>query len=224
MTEKKEFPFTLKIRDKEINYRKWKVKDKKKFITALENNDGISAEAVVYDCLENPNIPLTEEEYRWVIMNIRAKSIGETLKFDIGCDECGQYFEYNESIFDAQVPQFKAFGTIRSGSVSLKMGEIPNKEYYDDAIRQCNNSEEKFFIDFLFHVKEMNGSDAFSFDTLYNFVNNLDIDVGEDLFQQWNDMKLTFNNVHDVECPSCKHQQPIRFDELFGFFPDSWFR
>jgi hypothetical protein len=218
-----EYNYSVKIRDKEIKFRKWKVKDKKAFLTALENNDVIGTEAIVYDCLENPNIALSEEEFKYVMMHIRRESVGKELSFDIECDKCEKEYTFTDDILNIQIAKFKPFGIIRSGSASFKMGEIANKEYYQDAIRQCSNDEEKFFIDFLYHIKEMNGSDAFTFDGLYNYVNDLDIAVGEDIFKQWQEMKLTFESVHSVECPHCKNKEYIQFDELYGFFPDSWF-
>lgn len=216
------YDFSLKIRDKEIKFRKWKVKDRKNFITALKNNDRDGVERIVFDCIEK-QVPLTEEEFKYVMMNIRSVSIGEDLAFNIDCEQCEEEFSYITPVTEAITPNFKEFGVIKSGNFSLKMGEIANKEYYEDAIRQCRDDEEKAFIDFLYHVKEINGSDAFTFDKLYNTINELDIGIGEDIFRQWEEMRFTFDTVKQLECPHCNHLQFIKFDELYGFFPDSWF-
>lgn len=218
-----DYNYSVKIRDKEIKFRKWKVKDKKAFLTALENEDQLGTESIVYDSLEDPNIPLSEEEFKYVMMHIRRESIGKELSFDFTCDSCKGEYTYTDDILQIQEAEFKPFGEIKSGNVSFKMGDIPNKEYYQDAIRQCTTYEEKFFIDFLFHIKEMNGSDAFTFDSLYEYVNDLDVTIGENIFSQWNEMKLTFDNVHSLECPHCGSTEYVQFDELYGFFPDNWF-
>jgi hypothetical protein len=218
-----DYKYTVKVRDKEIKFRKWKIRDKKNFIEAFKANDGLKVQALVYDCIEDPNIALSDEEFKWVILNIRAKSIGETLSFDIYCDNCKKYFEKDEKIVDIHRPNFKPFGILKSGNIEIEMGNIPNKEYYEDAIQQCNTPEERTFVDFLYHIKKLNGSDAFTFDTLYEFVNELDIDVGEDIFKQWDAMKFSFDTVKEVRCPYCNTKQDIWYDELYGFFPENWF-
>lgn len=218
-----DYKYSLKIRDKEIKFRKWKVKDKKNFIIALKANDTLAVENIVLDCLEDKTIPLTETEFKYVLLKIRDESIPYGLTFQIDCEECEKEFDYTSISSKLLTPNFKPYGEIKSGNVSFIMDEIQNKEYYIDAIRQCTTDEEKSFIDFLYHVKKVNGNDAFTFDTLYDFVNNMDIEIGEDIFKQWNDMNFTLDSVQMVTCPHCKHEQYIQFDELYGFFPDSWF-
>lgn len=217
-----DYPYSLKIRDKEIKFRKWKVKDKKNFLEALKNSDEQGIERIVFDCIEKP-VPLTAEEFKYVMMNIRAESIPDNLNFTIECSNCGKDYDYNTPVLEILTPNYKPFGLIKSGNVTLKMGEIPNKEYYEDAIRQCSSEEQKMFVDFLYHVKELNGSDAFTFDELFEYINDLDILVGEEIFNQWEEMRFTFDDLKQIECPHCKNPDFIRFDELYGFFPDSWF-
>jgi hypothetical protein len=218
-----EYNNSLTIRNKEIKFRKWKVKDKKKFIDAVNARNAELSDCIVFDCLEDKNVTLTTDEFKWVLMNIRAKSIGSNLKFDIDCEECDKFFEYDVPLLQVNVPTFEPFGVLKSGDITLEMGEVMSREYYHDAISQCGNNEEKSFIDMLYHVRKLNGSDAFTFDSLYEYINNMDLDVGEELFKQWNTMKFTFNTTHDVECPSCNETQKIQFDNLFGFFPDNWY-
>jgi hypothetical protein len=218
-----DYKYTVKLRDKEIKFRKWKVKDKKNFIEGLETSDQDKVEALVYDCIEDKNIGLSEEEFKYILLNIRRESVGKELSFDITCSSCGGEYTYTDDIINIQVPNTKSFGEIKSGNVSIKMGEIANAEYYKDAIKQCKTQAEKAFIDFLYHIKELNGSDAFTFDALYEYVNNLDILIGEDILKQWEEMKFTFDNLQQLECTHCQNKEYVLFDELFGFFPDSWF-
>ena len=219
----KEYKYSVKLRDKEITFRKWKVKDKKAFVQSVELGDPIKSNDIVYACLEDPTIPLTDLELKWVLLNIRAKSLGETLKFEIECGDCFKDYDYNANILEIQRPNFKPFDILKSGDITIKMGNISNKQYYEDAISQCNTEEEKFFIDFLYHVQELNGSDAFTFESLYDYINELDINIGEDIFKQWKEMSFSFDNIKEIECPHCGYVENIEFDELYGFFPNDWF-
>lgn len=218
-----DYKYNVKIGDKKINFRKWKVKDKKNFTQKVKENDISGSSSLVYDCIEDPSIPLTEQEFKWVLLNIRSKSIGDSVNYTLDCSECENLFEYVSPLTEIMTPEYEKFGIIKSGNVSFEMAEVANKEYYDAAIEQCTTSEETFFIDFMYHVKKFNGSDAFTSDTLYEFINDLDLDVGEDIFRKWNKMKFTLNDVKNVKCPHCGFEENYKFDVLPEFFPDSWF-
>lgn len=223
MSDKMEYPFSIKIRNNEINFRKWKVKDKKNFIEAVKNNDAEGIQHLIYDCLEKPNIALTQDEFKYVLLNIRSQSLGEDLTFDFTCVQCEKDFMFDAKILDIMKPDAHKFGRIKSGSTSIKIGEIANREFYEDSLAQCNSEEERYLVDFIYHIKEFNGNDGFTFEQAFDFVNNLDLDIGEDILSQWEAMRFKINDVSEVTCPHCKHTQKVQYDELYGFFPDSWF-
>ena len=54
------YDFSADLMGKKIKFRKWKVKDKKKF---FENPNNVlkTKEALVYDCLEDKNIALSDD-------------------------------------------------------------------------------------------------------------------------------------------------------------------
>jgi hypothetical protein len=218
-----DYKYSVKIRDKEIKFRKWKVKDRKLFTASIKSKDAEKTAELVYNCLEDKSLPLTAEEFKYLMVRIRSTSLGDDITFDLECNECEGAYEYITTYTDLLIPNFKKYGVITAGDVSFKMGEIANKEFYDDAIKQCEFDEEKFFIDFMYHVKELNGSDAFKFDTLYEFVNEMDLDIGESIFKQWNEMRFTLDDKHTLECPHCKNVELLKFDVLPKFFPDDWF-
>lgn len=219
-----DYNHNIKIHGKEIKFRKWKVKDKKNFVKAMKSGNADEINNIVFDCLEDRNIPLSEDEMKYILLHIRSVSLGSELSFNIDCMYCEKPYVYSGNIFDIMKPSWEDYGKIKVGDVQFDMGEIPNKEYYDDSINQCNTPEEKHFIDFLYHVKKLNGSDAFTFDSLFEYVNNLDLDIGEVVFNQWEQMRLSFNNVVDIKCPHCEEINAVEFDQLHGFFPEEWFK
>jgi hypothetical protein len=219
-----EYQFSLKIRDKEIKFRKWKVKDKKKFIETVKTGDSELSNGIVFDSIEDKNIILTENELKYLLINIRNVSLGDKLSYEIECSNCFKDYFYEADILDIMTPNFESFGTLKALDTTIEMAEISNKEYYEDAINQCTSDGERYFIDFLYHIKKLNGSDTFTFDSLYDYINNLDIDIGEDIFKQWEKMRFTFDNIKDIQCAHCEHVESIQFDELYGFFPQAWFQ
>jgi hypothetical protein len=217
------FDHELKIRNKTIKFRKWKVKDKKNFIESIKNDNPEGISNLIYDCIDKPDIALSQEELKYILLNIRAKSLGETLSFNVDCNQCEKEFAFDTNILNTMQPTSQKYKTIKADNLIIKIGEIPNKEYYDDALYQCSTEEQKYLIDFVYHIKEYNGNNGFTFDQVFDFVNNLDIDVGEEVFKQWDSMKFKLNEIITTTCPHCKHEQLVQLDELYGFFPDNWF-
>ena len=215
----------LDIHGKKINFRKWKIKDKNKFIEGTKiDNKKIIEEALVYDCLEDRNIPLTSEEYKYVLLQIRSNSISPFIEYKFKCDVCEKDYDYKANINVILVPNFNGYGTIISGDTEIEMGEIINKEVYDSVMEGCKSYEQEKIMDFIFHIKKIDDSDAFTLDMLIEKINNLDVQQGEDIFLQWEKMKFSLNDTHEVKCPFCDSTELIQFDDLPDFFPASWFR
>lgn len=217
-----EYPFTLNIRNNEIKYRKWKVKDKKNFIETIKSN-GENIEDLIYECIENKDIALSEEEFKYVLINIRAKSLGQILTFDFTCSNCENDFSFDADLIETLEGVGPEYKKIKVDKTTIKIGEISNKDFYEDAIQQCTTEEQKYLVDFVYHIKEYNSNDGFTFEQAFDFVNNLDLDVGEEVFRQWESMRFKINDITEVQCPHCSDIQRVQFDELYGFFPEKWF-
>lgn len=218
------YKYSTKIRDKEVKFRKWKVKDKNKFIEQMKGDDNRTEiqNALVYDCLEDKKIILSDEEYKHLVISIRSVSLGEEIKFNFTCDKCNEDYVFETKILDVVQPEFENFGKIESNGISFEMGDILNRIEYDKAMLAASDENERFFLDFLFHIKKMNGSDAITMDSIIEKINELDVDIYEDLFKQWKKMSFTNNDVHEVMCPHCGEKQKYKFDNLPGFFPENW--
>jgi len=211
------YDFSVQVRDKTINFRKWKVKDKKKFV----ENPGTVKEALVYDCMENNQV-LDDEEYKFMLMRIRDASIKNSIGWLFHCDNCDNVFEYTADLTEIMVPEFLPYGELQSGNVTFMMQPICNQAYYDNKISEAQTPEESYIFDFVLHVNSYNDNDGMTFDSLIETINNMDLDVFEDIFSQWERMRFKVQNVHDVTCTNCKTTETYEFDDLPGFFPDSW--
>lgn len=219
------YNYSITIRDKEVKFRKWKVKDKNKFLSNIleEPDNNIIMNALVYDCLEDDNIALSLEEYKYVLSTIRKESISDDIEYEFTCPKCNHEYTYNTKISEIMRMKAQKYGKISCKDVSFKMGEIKNKKLYLEAINIVEDNREKEIIDFLFHVEELNGSDAFTFDYLYDFIEELDLDIAMDIFKQWNEMKFSIDDVNVVRCPECSYEEEFKFNFIPNFFPESWF-
>lgn len=210
----------LKVGNKVIHCRKWKGKDKKRFVAAI-NKENVSEtdvmQALVYDCIEE-DVNLDVEEFRFVLSRIRAYSLGENIHTEFYCESCGNLYEKNFKLKDIITYSFKeGFSELKSGDTRIKIGEIKNRELYTKYIQEDD------IYDLLLRVESINNDDSFNLETLIDKFDDLDLDVLADLLEQFEASKFKVLDVNTVECTHCEKETKFKFDELPGFFPETWF-
>jgi len=208
----------ITVGNKNINIRKWKGKDKKNFINALKNPDVQKSDimnALVYDCIDE-NVILSDDEFRFVISRIRALSLGEEFTVEFYCEDCGNTFEQEFLLKDVIRYSYKKLDKIDISGANIKFGEPKNLETYINKVQQDSD------YDFLLRIEEINGNNTFTLDELENIINDLDIDVLEEVMSIYDNAKFTVVDTHEVEC-ACGKKQMYKFDDIPGFFPNSWF-
>jgi hypothetical protein len=212
---------SVKLMDKNIRFRKWKIKDKKKFLS--NKSDSILVkEALVYDCLEDKKISLSNEEYNFLLIQIREASLKEKIEYFFECPSCEKEHKFTADLTKIVSGDFKQYGLLSSGKHEFVMQRILNRDFYEKHMSEQTDKEEMKLIDFILHIKSYNDNDALSFNELNSIINDLDVDVFEDCFKQWEEMRFKLNSFSNVECPNCKTSTEYEFDDFPGFFPSSW--
>lgn len=209
----------ISVGDKSITIKKWKGKHKKEFIRLLKEDkpDELAImETLVYSCIDE-DVILSTEEFRYVLMKIRALSLGKTISADFYCEKCGELHKHEFNLEELLKPVFKPIKKIEYQGTKIKLGPIRNKKIYIEKV-----SEDDIY-DLLMRVSSINNNDGFSLLELEEIIEELDIDVIEEIFNIWEDHRFKLNDINEVECPHCHHKELYKFDELPGFFPDSWF-
>lgn len=221
MTEKiNEYPLVTKLKNKNIQFRKWKVKDKKNILQSKDNAIQLK-HALVYNCLKDKKIALTSEEYKFLLFKIRSESINSPILYNFSCDSCNEEFEYNADLNEIMKPTYIEKSLISVKNNTFKLQNIQNREFYENSIQNLDESELDL-VDFIFHIKSYNDDDTLGFDDLNEIINNMNIDVFSEIFSEWNKIKFKINNVYSVKCPVCGAYELYEFDDLPGFFPDDW--
>jgi len=221
----KDYKFVLKIGNKQIKFRKWKVKDKKKYINSTNTEDDISIkEAIVYDCIDDKNIVLSEDEFRYALINIRAESVKTALVYNFECSSCENAYEFVTDVKDVVKPVFEKYKPIAvvssDTSYNIELGELCNRKFYEETMLKYKNEVD--IADFVLHIQSFNGDVSLTFDEIINIINEMDIDAFDKIFQEWVKTKFKLNMVSTVMCPHCNHEEQYLFDEFPGFFPSNW--
>lgn len=211
----------VKLRGKMIKFRKWKVKDKKKYLENIKDIP-VAREALIYDCLEDKRIALDEEELKYMIVQIRNASIGDPIEYMFTCESCEEPYSYLANLKEIMTLEGNNTGEIAIGNTVFEMTNIQNKDFYQDMYLSAQSPEEKELVDFMLHVKSFNGNDGFTFDTLSEFISEMHVKEFEYVFDKWKEMRVQVDNISPVICPHCEHEEWYEFDALPGFFPQSW--
>lgn len=216
-----DYKFKTKIRDKNVFFRKWKVKDKKKFMNSKDDSV-LMKESLVYDCIKDKKIAFSEEEFTYMLIKIREASLKDKMSYIFDCEKCQNSFKLEVLASDVITPEFNEYKNITCSSTTFEIQEIKNRKFYDESMATVTDPQEKQLIDFILHVKSINDDESLSFQEIMQFINELDVDVFEDIFKQWERMRFKLNMTHSVECPECHDENLFMFDSLPDFFPTSW--
>lgn len=209
----------IQLKDQEITFRKWKGKDKKNFMKEMSQPvpDEIKImQALVYNCIEEKDIVLSTDEFKYVISMIRAASLGNEIDYNFFCTECENTVDRKYYITDIIKGKYGHGNTIQAKGVDITLGDIRNKEFYMKKIQEGS------IFDFLLRIKEINGNDSFDLEFLMDFFDELDLDVLDDVLQQYDDIRFKVDDINDFVC-DCGHIESYHFDELPEFFPSQWF-
>ena len=216
------YPFSIQVGNKNIKVRKWKAKDRKAFKKEVQENNGtnidkIISETLVYSCMEDKNIALTNEEVQYVFTKLRKISISDTFKFVFNCNHCEKNNEIVLKIDDVSKPVFSDFSTIQVDDITLELQDIKNKKFYDENKDEFDDSKE-----LAFHIKSINSDMTKSFDDLVNMFDEMDLDKFDRIFEEFQKMNFHIDTTCDCKCMHCGKITTYEFDEIPNFFPDSW--
>ncbi len=210
----------IELNGKKIRFRKWKVKDKRNLDKAQTTPE--RRQIFVYDCLEDPNTPLDIEEYNYVLACIRDFSLHSPLEYSVECPSCHHKFSMGQTALQAVTPIFAKYELIEFKGHIIEVGNVKNKKIYEEAVLKAATAVERYITDFALHIKKIDGSDVSNLDEIISFIEELDVDDYEYIFERWDEMRFKCNVIHPVVCPECKKVNDIDFSDMPTFFPASW--
>lgn len=222
-----EYPYTVELRNRKINFRPWKVQDKE----ALEQAGTLyeKRKALVYNCLENPKTPLDQDEYQYVLVQIRNSTLKHyETQYNFICSKCKKEYAFVANLNDIITPDFKPYTKIKTKNYTIELQDVCNQEFYENLMQRVEDSSSadkpnlKFLLDFILHIKTFNNSIQFTAESILDTVNQMDVEEFETIIRKWNSMRFKLNNKHIVTCPYCENEELAEFDTIPNFFPKSW--
>lgn len=208
----------IKLNGYEVNARKWKAKEKFKFKEII-SNDNIQefVKLLVYDCLDR-EVAFSESEYKYVLSQIRSHSLGNIIKLEFNCEKCNTRFVEDINLDDVIKPEYEKIVPIVTKKHNIKLGTVKNKDFYKRVISQAPDE-----LDFYLRIETINDEEVFSIEEVVNYFSEMDIDEFDEIMKQWDIIKFKINDIHSIKCKNCNDISNYQWDEIPGFFPNSWY-
>lgn len=215
---------SVNINNQRVRFRKWKGKDKKKFLSILSNAQTETltlkdtVDVLIRSQLEShKDQTFTQEEIRYLLSRIRAQSLGNVLSVKLHCQACQQPFTHEYKITSIIKAKHSTLDVYDDGEVSIKFGKIRNQDLYFEKI------QEDEALEIFFNIEEFNFQKHYSIPELIDAFDELDLDTLDNILNYYNENRFFVNDLHEIKCPHCNEIGVYEFDELPGFFPESWF-
>lgn len=215
---------TAIIGNKKIKFKPWTTKNEKDYLIAVESeeniNDSMLFDILVKPCLEDPNIILSTNEQKMLIIEIRKKSIGPTFSMNFSCPKCKQVNDIDIEFDNIIKYKPENFGKVKSNNIEFEFGPIVS-ENLKKRLEGQENSVEYSFIELLIHIHSItiNGTkeENFSFDELNSFMEEIPSNIFDDVFRKFTEMKGSLNFKYKTKCLICNEESDLDFDYIPGF-------
>lgn len=215
------------LNGKHIKFNKWKVKTRSEL--NLCNTFAERRKVLVYDLLEE-FVPLDVEEFNYVLYRIRDFSYNTPIKYTITCNECGRDFDVAYKLCDLYRPMngysqdVTKEHTVNDKTMSMTFSHISVKDFeqYESIITAETDEFKNLLIDFIYHIKYINGLAVDDRVKLFKDIEEWDADIFENFFFDFNSIKFYVDVNNRVKCPHCLQSTVLNFDEFPNFYPDSW--
>jgi hypothetical protein len=223
------YKFTAKIGDKEIKFKEWTAKEERKYLQAMENEKTKITDKLIFDllilpCVEDKELVLSVQEQKYLLIEIRKVSIGQTFNDKITCSECEKETEYEIKIDD-----ICSYEKAKYSKIEIK-NEEENFIFNIGPIR-TNKEKEKLvldngiinyiFADFLLHIHsiEIDGelNEGFRFKELTDFMDSLPTRIFDEVFEKYQVMVDSLELKYKYKCPHCAVEDTKEYETIPNF-------
>lgn len=214
----------LKVGNKTLKFRKWKVKDRQKLRDLIAKNktpesaSKIMIQTLVFDCLDK-EYPLNIDEIQYVFNQMRIENIGADIEIEYKCPACEKNVKQKLLINDFHVPQFSDGNIIGVEDLKIELQDVLNAKEYNKKIW---DSKDYWIDDLIFHIKSLNGDETLSFNALKEFIEDLDVAILDSILDQYEKIRFNLKKEYALKCPECENTRTIIFDEIPDFLPAQW--
>ena len=226
--ETPKYKMTLPTTKEEVEFRPFLVKEEKLLLIAQESNDLTQITDVMIDLVDVCTFgkvdanKLTTVDLEYAFLQLRAKSIGETVETEIKCEECGEYNKISFDIRDIEIVYPEKVDNkieIQDGvGLILKPFTVKyTKLLKENADADNLNVVLSAAIETVYTKDELINFADTSVEEQINFIDSLPHKTMEDI-QNYLDGQPKMTHVITFICEHCGHENKVEVSGLAGFF------
>lgn len=208
-----------------VKYRPFLVKEEKILMVAAESEDkkdiANAMKEIVKSCIEEEidvdNLATFDLEY--IFVNLRSKSVGETVDLMIKCEHCGEENKVRVDFGKAYVTEQKNPGSSKV-EITDSMGLVLRYPKIDDVLALSDSNPidlVKGCIDYIYDEKQVYKASEADPSELDDFVNSLGYKEMEKVKSFFDDMPKLVMKV-EFTCSSCKEENTVEIQGFDSFF------
>ncbi len=226
--ETPKYKMTIPTTKEEVEFRPFLVKEEKLLLIAQESNDTKQITEIMIELINactfnkvNANT-LTSVDLEYAFLQLRAKSVGETIQTQVKCAECGELNEVEINIDDIQVvyPDKKDNKIEIQDGVGLVLKPFTVKEAKlvkdDDPVHNLNVLLSSS-IETVYTKDELIDFQQCSLKEQETFVDSLSHEAMEKI-QDYLEAQPKMSYIVKFKCIHCGHENEMEVSGLAGFF------
>ena len=221
---------------KKIEFRPFLVKEEKLLMIALESKDQKlilrTLKDVIGSCTFQTVVPeeLASFDLEYLFLQLRSKSVGETAKISIKCENCDESANHNVNLEDIKMkmPQKKDKIVKLNDSIGIEFiyPSVNQMEQLNLEDIESLSAEEKMkattdlimlSIKNIFDDDEVYPADNYTSDEIVDFIDGLNASQFSRITNFFSEMPALTHNLK-WECKNCGHKNDIELRGLQSFF------
>jgi len=226
--ETPKYKMTIPTTKQEVEFRPFLVKEEKLLLLAQESNDIVEITNVMIELVnactfEKIDIAkLTTVDLEYAFLQLRAKSVGEVIKTQIKCEECGEFNEVEFDVRDIKIIYPEPVDNkveIQDGvGLILKPFTVQDsKKIKDDNIVDNITTFLISAIETVWTNDELIEFKQCSPEEQNIFIDSLPHDAMEKI-QEYLDSQPRMSHTIKFKCVHCGHENEVEVSGLAGFF------
>ena len=226
--ETPKYKMTIPTTKQEVEFRPFLVKEEKLLLLAQESNDIVEITNVMIELVnactfEKIDIAkLTTVDLEYAFLQLRAKSVGEVIKTQIKCEECGEFNEVEFDVRDIKIIYPEPVDNkveIQDGvGLILKPFTVQDsKKIKDDNIVDKITTFLISAIETVWTNDELIEFKQCSPEEQNIFIDSLPHDAMEKI-QEYLDSQPRMSHTIKFKCVHCGHENEVEVSGLAGFF------
>ena len=226
--ETHKYKMTIPTTKQEVEFRPFLVKEEKLLLLAQESNDIVEITNVMIELVnactfEKIDIAkLTTVDLEYAFLQLRAKSVGEVIKTQIKCEECGEFNEVEFDVRDIKIIYPEPVDNkveIQDGvGLILKPFTVQDsKKIKDDNIVDNITTFLISAIETVWTNDELIEFKQCSPEEQNIFIDSLPHDAMEKI-QEYLDSQPRMSHTIKFKCVHCGHENEVEVSGLAGFF------